>query len=131
MGFGKVIIYKQMKILIAITKSNFGGAQRYVYDIATSLAKHHDVSVLCGGSGLLVEKLSAEHVRTISIPELGRDVSMKKDISVFFRILKILKYEKPDALILNSSKIGGVGSSQPAIGKNKENNFRRSRIRLE
>ena len=99
-----------MKILIAITKSNFGGAQRYVYDVATSLSKTNDVSVLFGGQGLLAEKLAAEKIRTISIPELGRDVNILKDVSVFFRILKILKYEKPDALILNSSKIGGVGS---------------------
>ncbi len=99
-----------MKIIIAITKSNFGGAQRYVYDTATALAKRHDVAVLFGGQGLLAEKLRTAGVRTISIPELGRDVSVTKDISVFFRILKILKHEKPDALILNSSKVGGVGS---------------------
>ena len=99
-----------MKIIIAITKSNFGGAQRYVYDIATELAKKHDVAVLFGGQGLLAEKLSAASVRTISIPELGRDMNLGKDISVFFRILKILKHERPNALILNSSKIGGVGS---------------------
>ena len=99
-----------MKIIIAITKSNFGGAQRYVYDIATALGKTNDVAVLFGGQGLLAEKLKAAGVRTIGIPELGRDVSVAKDISVFFRILGILKREKPDALLLNSSKIGGVGS---------------------
>jgi glycosyltransferase involved in cell wall biosynthesis len=99
-----------MKILIAITKSNYGGAQRYVYDVATSLSKTNDVTVLFGGQGLLAQKLAGAGVQTISIPELGRDMSIAKDISVFFRILKILKKEKPDALILNSSKIGGVGS---------------------
>ncbi len=99
-----------MKILIAITKSNYGGAQRYVYDIATSLAKKHDVAVLFGGQGLLAEKLTAAGIRTISIPELGRDVSVTKDISVFFRIWSIFRHEKPDVLMLNSSKIGGVGS---------------------
>jgi len=99
-----------MKIIIAITKSNFGGAQRYVYDIATALGKTNDVAVLFGGTGLLAEKLKAAGIRTISLPELGRDVSMTKDVSVFFRILKILKHEKPDVLMLNSSKIGGVGS---------------------
>lgn len=103
-------MYTSMKIIIAITKSNFGGAQRYVYDIATALSKKHDVVVLFGGQGLLAEKLKFAGVRTISIPELGRDVSLAKDISVFFRILSILKHEKPDALLLNSSKIGGVGS---------------------
>ena len=109
-----------MKIIIAITKSNFGGAQRYVYDVATSLSKNHDVVVLFGGTGLLAEKLKTAGIRTISIPELGRDVSMTKDISVFFRILKIFKHEKPDALILNSSKIGGIGSLAGRFAKIKK-----------
>src|SRR5665213_532382 len=98
-----------MKTLIAITKSNFGGAQRYVYDTATALAKTHDVAVLFGGQGLLADRLATAEVRTIPIPELGRDVSIMKDISVFFRILKILRHEKPDAIMLNSSKVGGIG----------------------
>lgn len=105
-----VILNTLMKILIAITKSNFGGAQRYVYDVATSLSKNHDVTVLLGGQGLLAEKLAAAGVRTISIPELGRDVRMTKDISVFFKVLRTIREEKPDALILNSSKMGGMGS---------------------
>jgi len=109
-----------MKILIAITKSNYGGAQRYVYDIATELAKRHDVAVLFGGKGLLADKLVEAKVRTISISELGRDVSLSKDISVFFRVLKILKHEKPDVLILNSSKIGGIGSLAGRMAKIKK-----------
>ena len=109
-----------MKILIAITKSNYGGAQRYVYDMATELSKRHDVAVLFGGSGLLAEKLSEAKIRTISISELGRDVSASKDVPVFFRILKILKHEKPDALILNSSKMGGIGSLAGRIARIKK-----------
>jgi glycosyltransferase involved in cell wall biosynthesis len=109
-----------MKILIAITKSNYGGAQRYVYDVATSLSKTNDVTVLFGGQGLLAEKLAAAGIRTISIPELGRDMSLAKDISVFFKILKIFKTEKPDALILNSSKVGGIGSLAGRCAKIKK-----------
>lgn len=109
-----------MKILIAITKSNYGGAQRYVYDIATRLAAEHDVAVMFGGQGLLADKLKAAGIRTISIPELGRDVSITKDISVFFRIWGIFRREKPDALILNSSKIGGVGSLAGRLSKIKK-----------
>ena len=42
------------KVLIVITKSNFGGAQRYVFDIARNLKNIFDVTVACGGNGLLV-----------------------------------------------------------------------------
>jgi len=41
-----------MKILYGITKSNFGGAQRYVFDLATETQKKgHDVAVMLGGTG--------------------------------------------------------------------------------
>jgi hypothetical protein len=45
---------KSVKLLLAITKSNWGGAQRYVYDIATHFnhEKHFDVVVLTGGTGI-------------------------------------------------------------------------------
>ncbi|QQR64864.1 hypothetical protein IPH92_04920 [Candidatus Kaiserbacteria bacterium] len=45
------------KILFIITKSNFGGAQRYVYELATGLSKDEfDVVVAFGGSGILKRK---------------------------------------------------------------------------
>ena len=40
------------KILYIITKSNFGGAQKYVYDLATSLPRDRfDIVVAFGGNG--------------------------------------------------------------------------------
>ena len=45
------------KLLVVITKSNFGGAQRYVFDLARSLKDTYNVSVMLGGTGVLVEKL--------------------------------------------------------------------------
>jgi len=48
------------KILYVITKSNFGGAQRQVFDLATGLSKEKfEVAVALGGKGLLKEKLDA------------------------------------------------------------------------
>ena len=41
-----------MKILYVITKSNWGGAQRHVFDLATAMKdKGHDVYVALGGEG--------------------------------------------------------------------------------
>jgi len=99
-----------MKILYLITKSNFGGAQRYVVDMATSNQKlGHDVVVGFGGNGELSLRLVAAGIRTISIPSLDRDVSPAADIKTFFHLFDIFSDESPDVIHLNSSKIGGLG----------------------
>ena len=100
-----------MKILYGITKSNFGGAQRYVFDLALESRKAgHDVTVLCGGNGILIDKLKEEKIRTIHIGEMGRDIYIGEEIESFFKILKILKNEKPEVFHINSSKMGGIGT---------------------
>lgn len=99
------------KILLVITKSNFGGAQRYVYDLATSLPhENFEVVVVFGEGGELEEKLKTAGIRTIKINSLQRDVNFLKDFSVLFELIKIFKTEKPAVVHLNSSKIGGVGA---------------------
>jgi glycosyltransferase involved in cell wall biosynthesis len=99
-----------MKILCGITKSNFGGAQRYVFDLAVAASEcGHEVAVLCGGEGVLVDKLRAENIQVFSLPTLGRDISTLEDMRSFFYILKILEDYKPDVFHLNSSKMGGIG----------------------
>ena len=100
-----------MKILYGITKSNFGGAQRYVFDLVTTMKKEgHEVAVVCGGNGILVDKLKAEQVRVITLDGLQRNIVFVREIPFFIEISKILKREKPDVFHINSSKMGGVGS---------------------
>ena len=100
-----------MKILYLITKSNFGGAQRYVYDLATETKKRgHDVVVGFGGNGPLATKLAEAGVRTVSIPELLRDVNLLSDFKTFLRLLDLFSAENPDIIHLNSSKMGGLGA---------------------
>ena len=102
---------QKQKILYLITKSNFGGAQRYVYDLATKLPKESfEVKVACGGHGALTEKLSTAGIPTLIIPNLTRNVNIFQDILVFSHILGILRQERPDIIHLNSSKIGGIGA---------------------
>ena len=101
---------RKKKILFCITKSNWGGAQRYVYDLATNLPKDkYETAVVLGGDGRLKEKLEAFGIKTISINSLQRDVGVIKDISSFFELIKIFMKEKPDIIHLNSSKMGGIG----------------------
>ncbi len=102
---------KKLKIFYIITKSNFGGAQRYLFDLTTSLSKNDfDISVITGGNGLLIKKLIESKIEVITLEQLGRDINLKNDFLVFIRLLKLFWQEKPDIVHLNSSKIGGLGS---------------------
>ncbi len=99
------------KIIYCITKANWGGAQKYVYDLATALNPDlYDVAVLTGNDGFLVEKLKARGVRVLILGDLTRDISIFKDLWAFFKILKIFSHEKPDIVHLNSSKMGLLGA---------------------
>jgi glycosyltransferase involved in cell wall biosynthesis len=98
------------KILYVITKSNWGGAQRYVFDLATTMrTSGHEVAVALGGTGPLFQKLNSSGIKTFPIPSLTRDVSITKDFSVLFDLVSILRKERPDVIHVNSSKIGGLG----------------------
>lgn len=102
---------ERTKILFLITKSNFGGAQRYVYDLATRLdPTQYDVAVALGGNGTLIDMLREHRIRTIQIPSLARDISLKKELLSFREIYSILRTENPTVLHVNSSKAGGMGA---------------------
>ena len=99
------------KILFVITKSNFGGAQRYVYELATLLSKEYfEVVVACGGNGVLAKKLAEAGIKTYLIKSFERDINLKKEIQAFQELTEIIKKEHPDIVHLNSSKAGGVGA---------------------
>jgi len=98
------------KILYVITKSNFGGAQRYVYELATAMQERYDVVVACGGDGPLAKKLVAAGIPVRTIKSFARDINIKKELSSFFELWKIYREEQPDIVHLNSSKAGGIGA---------------------
>lgn len=102
---------EKVKILYVITKSVWGGAQRYVFDLAANLPKDKfDIMVACGGNGPLIGKLAEKQIRIIPVPCLERDINLKKEIISLFSLWRIFKREKPDIVHLNSSKIGGLGA---------------------
>jgi glycosyltransferase involved in cell wall biosynthesis len=99
------------KVLFLITKGNFGGAQRYVFDLATSLSKAaFDIVLACGEGGLLIERFKDSKIKTTEIESLNRDIKILNEFKVLRNLIKLIKEEKPDIIHLNSSKIGGLGS---------------------
>lgn len=123
------------RILYVITKASWGGAQRYVYDLATAMrSRGFEVAVAYGVSGLLVEKLTSAGIRTIELPHVTRDVpmfanhdealhpksvwdSLRVEFSALQKFIALLKTEKPDILHVNSSKIGGLGALAGRIAR--------------
>ena len=72
---------RSAKILFIITKSNFGGAQRYVFELATRLKKDgYNVAVALGGNGALKTKLEDDGIEVFSIAGAQRDISITKEM---------------------------------------------------
>jgi len=106
------------KILFVITKSNWGGAQRYVYDIATNMPRDRfELVVAAGGDGVLIDKLKSAGIQTIAIRALDRDISIIKEILSFFSLLAIYRRERPSVIHANSSKAGGIAATAAWIYK--------------
>ncbi len=100
-----------MKLIYLITKGNWGGAQKYVSDLASEAKRRgFEVSVALGHGQELALKLQAAQIRTIPLADLNRDISFLADVKTFFKLIKLFRAEKPDIIHLNSSKIGGVGA---------------------
>ncbi len=106
------------KILFVITKSNWGGAQAYVYALATAYARMgHAVSVALGGTGgagaeigLLADRLAAAGIQVHPIPSFMRDISLSHEFRAFNELREIIRSTQPDVIHLNSSKAGGIGA---------------------
>lgn len=99
------------KICYLVTLGTWGGACRYVYDLGLYFSRQKfTISLITGTPGLLVEKFKSENIETSVIAELGRNIKPLNDLTAFFKIIAILKKERPEILHVNSSKGGGIGA---------------------
>ena len=81
---------KKKKVIYVITKSNWGGAQKYVYMLAKQAQKMNlEVVVVLGGEGSLKKKLEEEQIKVISIKSMGRDINLFDDFKSFIALIKI------------------------------------------
>ncbi|MES3004918.1 MAG: glycosyltransferase family 4 protein [Patescibacteria group bacterium] len=99
------------KVCFVVTKGVWGGAQKYVYNLATGLPKdRYEAVVVCGEGGELVSRLEAARIRVYTINTLKRDISIKSELQSFLQLFNILRTVRPNVLHLNSPKAGGIGA---------------------
>jgi glycosyltransferase involved in cell wall biosynthesis len=100
-----------MKILYLITKSNWGGAQRNVFDLGKAMKENgHEVAVALGGEGVLRKRLEDAGIYTHPISSMGRDISVGEDAGSLKEIFSVIRHRKPDVLHLHSAKAAGLGA---------------------
>lgn len=98
-----------MKILQVITRSELGGAQTVVVQLANRLSDKHDVVLVAGeGDGKMWEMVSPR-VTCVRSHYLQRALSPVKDIRAALELRRIYRKHRPDVIHLHSSKAGTLG----------------------
>lgn len=89
-----------------------GGAQRYVFDLATNLDKNqHEILVAIGSEKTeLRNELEKKNINVMIVKNLVRNIHPLKDFLAVLELKKLILKFQPDILHLNSSKAGFLGS---------------------
>lgn len=102
------------KILYVITKGTYGGAQRYVFDLAANLRKQdYEVVVASGDGEALHEKLLAAGIKSVRLQKLKesrRAFLQLRDFGAFSELLHLFFREEPDIVHLSSSRAALLGA---------------------
>ncbi|HWH07144.1 MAG TPA: glycosyltransferase family 4 protein [Candidatus Paceibacterota bacterium] len=98
------------RILYAITLAWWGGAQRYVYDLAVAAHEAgHEVCVLTG-HGELAERLTLRGITVRQSGHFKRDIGFVSEFRSFYELMKVIWDFKPNVVHANSSKTGAFAA---------------------
>jgi glycosyltransferase involved in cell wall biosynthesis len=93
-----------MKLLLVITKSEIGGAQVFVLNLAKELKKRGlEVVVAAGDGGYLFEELKKYNVEHYYLKSLKRDVNIFNAVYFIYDIYRLLKKNNFHIVHLNST----------------------------
>lgn len=121
-GQSQVANMNMQKLLYIVTLPDWGGAQRYIFDLANALNNEFDITVACGQmerNRSLLTKCEEKNIATKIFSNLVRSVNPLKDILAITQIAEYIDKEKPDIVHLNSSKAGVLGSLAAAVSRHK------------
>lgn len=98
------------RILLVITQSDIGGAQRYVVTLARDLAKRGaSVTIASGQPGPMIDEAASAGINTLVVPSLVRPIRLPTDLRAIVELTRLIRRGKFDVVHLNSTKAGIVG----------------------
>ncbi|MDR1998091.1 MAG: glycosyltransferase family 4 protein [Candidatus Margulisbacteria bacterium] len=103
------------KILRIIARLNVGGPAIHVTNLNYYLDKNYGYESLlvygslAAGEGSMEYLAADKNLRTLVLPELGREISFCKDLKTIWRLYRIIRREKPDIVHTHTAKAGTVG----------------------
>ena len=104
---------RKTKVLEIITRSDWAGAQRIVYEICKGIKENFsemiEVEVAMGGNGPMFSLLGELGVRTHRIGNLQRSINPLSDICSYRDLRKLIKENNYDVVHCHSSKAGVIG----------------------
>ena len=104
---------KKPKLLLLVTQADFGGAQKYVFDMALGLREGWEVTVATGrpeSSRELLDRSATAGIPTKTFDHLRREINPWHDLRAIFEVARYLRKERPDVVLANSSKAEVVAS---------------------
>lgn len=105
---------KKIKIIRIIARLNIGGPAINATILSADLdKKRFETKVIYGslaeGEAGLENMMMSSNVDMVLIPELGRKISPIDDIKAFWKIVGIMRREKPDIVHTHTAKAGTLG----------------------
>ncbi len=103
----------KLRILQVITKADWAGAQRVVYEICKYIKDNHsdkiEIEVAVGENGLLVHKLAVLGIRVHILNWLQHDINPIIDYKGYKEIKKTISIGRYDVVHCHSTKAGILG----------------------
>lgn len=105
------IMHNQHPILIMHTKSVWGGAQKYIYDLALALKKKGEpVFIVAGGNDKLAALAREANIPYHTLCTSSRDVAILSEFKLAYELWQFFRKTQPKTIHLNGSKIGTLGA---------------------
>ena len=101
------------RVLFIVTQSEFGGAQKFLYELTTRLDKNRYEILIAfdlGGKNDFLNSLEQKGLKTKQLKFLKRELNPVLDCLGIIELMKLINNFGPDYLHLNSSKAGALGS---------------------
>jgi glycosyltransferase involved in cell wall biosynthesis len=93
-----------------ITLAETGGAQTYVAQLLTGLAKRLDIVLAAYGSGPLEAAATEAGVCFVPLAQVRRPLSPWRDLAGLVELMRLCRRVRPDIVHTNSSKAGLLGT---------------------